>query len=374
MKYLQTREYYEDIYDKGTVEQCRFLHHHKLEVTDKDIEAAKLTEAERKGVQEVKGLWFGVVQEMSAFLAAAERFNKKEAAIAAMMQEDTNKDHTMAFAQLPANAQCRKCTARDLRVISKDLHDWGEHKADRVLFMVKCNKCSTNSAFYDDGEQWVVEPTRCPECHTEKVTYVKDKTQEAITFTYTCERCDHVWQDILELGYKSSKAEVGDPTYEDDRKLFCYSKKVRSWAEDIKNNPIRTSSRPSWEENETEKLYKAELAKIEMLTVAQVNKRLARVLAANDYTDLQLGAPNMEKELNVLFTAIDTQVGRSPDNSSRTCWKLVSKALDNSNWRLVRSSLEYRSGYIKGKLRAYENKHELEQLINRRLKIMTKKS
>lgn len=370
MTYLKPREHYEDIYDKGTVEECRFLHHHKLEITDKDIEDADATPEEKAKLQEVKGLWIDVVQEMAAFFAAAERFNKKEAWIEKMMTEDKTKDHILATTQLPDNAHCRKCHGKNLRTISKDLWHNNEGEDQRVLFMFKCKDCDTNTAFFDDGEEWIVEPTRCPECRTEKVKYTKTDENEILTLTYTCERCDHVWQEVHDYSHKP-EIEEPDPTYDEDRKLYCYSKKVREWAEDLKNRPLNYT-RPSWEESETEKQYKAELAKIEMLTVAQVDKRLSKLLAKNGYKDSALGKLDMEKELQVTFTAIDDQDGRSGDDSKRTVWKLVNKELEPTNWRLVRSSLGYRVGYIKGKLKAYETKLELEKLVDNKLKKRSK--
>jgi len=369
MKYLRPREHYEDIYDEGTVDQCRFLHHHKLEVTDKDIEEAGASPEEKARLQEVKGLWIDVVQEMAAFFAAAERFNNKEAWIEKMMAEDKTKDHILATALPPHNTRCRKCLGKDLRTISKDL--WhGDEKRNRVLFMFKCGDCGTNTAFFDDGEEWIVEPTRCSECKTEKVTYVKTDENDILTLTYTCQRCDHVWQEIHDYSHKPEE-ETPDPNYEEDRKLYCYSKKVREWAEDLRNRPAQYT-RPSWEESETERLYIAELAKIEMLTASQVDKRLSKLLAKNGFEDFALGKPDMEKELQVMFTAIDDKEGRSGDDSKRTVWKLISKELEQSNWRLVRSSLEYRVGYIKGRLKVYESKIEIEKLVDTIFKVKRK--
>lgn len=365
MNYLNPREYYEDIYDKGTVEQCRGLISTKLKVTDKDIEDAKLTPAERAKINEVKGLWIDLVQEMAAFFAAAERFNKKEAAIEEMMSEDRTKDHIMTHAEPPANAHCRKCMSRDLRTISKDL--WYDNgKYERVLFMFTCNKCSTNSAYFDDGEEWVVEPTRCPICNSEKLSFTKDYNGDILTLKYVCSRCDNVWEDVHDFTTKTVP-EKPDPTYHEDRKLYCYSKKVREWAEQAKRNPV-SYSRPSWEESETEKLYKAELEKMEMLTAVQIDKRLSKLFSKNDYKDFQLGKPDMDKDIEVIFTAIDAKEGRSGEESRNTVWKLLSKDLYSTNWRLVRSSLNYRVGYIRGKLKAYENKLELEKLIDQKLK------
>jgi predicted Zn-ribbon and HTH transcriptional regulator len=365
--YLKPREYYEDIYDRGTVEQCRFLHHHKLKVTDKDIEEAKLTPQENVKIQEVKGLWIDVVQEMAAFFAAAERFNKKDSAIEKMMADDSTKDHILTNAQLPSNARCRKCMSRDLRTVSKDLWHDSEGKDNRVLFMFSCNDCQTKTAFYDDGEEWIVEPTRCPVCNSERLTHTKTNENDILTLKYTCGRCDNVWEEVHDYSYKPKK-EKPDPNYHEDRKLYCYSKKVRGWAEDLKNNPISYKTRPSWEENETEKLYKAELAKIEILTITQVNKRISALLKKNGYKDFELGKPNMDKELVVHFTVIDEKDGRSGEDSRNTVWRLLSKVLDATNWRLIRSSLNYRVGYINGKIRAYENKLELEKLIDQKLK------
>lgn len=367
MAYLQPREHYEDLYDKGTVEQCRFLRSHKLKVTDKDIEAAKLAPAEAAKINEVKNLWIDTVQEMAAFFAAAERFNKKGSIIEEWMRDDQTKDHTYDNAEPPANAHCRKCMSRDLRTISKDLWHSDNGKYDRVLFMFTCNKCETNSAFYDDGEEWVVEPTRCPICNSEKLALTKENKNHILTLKYVCSRCDNEWEEVHDFGTKAKEPEKPDPNYHEDRKLYCYSKKVRSWAEDLKNHPV-TYRRPSWEESETEKLYKAELEKIEILTVSQIDKRLGKLLGKNDYKDFQLGKPDMDNQVSVSFTAIDVHDGRSGDESRSMVWKLVSKDLDATNWRLVRSSLNYRVGYIKGKLQAFETKLELEKLIDRKLK------
>lgn len=282
------------------------------------------------------------------------------------MTEDKTKDHIYSTAQPPNNVRCRKCLGKDLKTISKDLWHKNEGKDKRVLFMFKCNSCGTNTAYFDDGEEWIVEPTRCPECKTEKVTYTKTDKDEALTIKYTCQRCDHVWEDVHDYSIKPEEEKL-DPNYEEDRKLFCYSKKVREWAEGLKNDPIHYT-RPSWEESETEKLYKAELEKIEMQTVTQVDKRLSKILTKNGYKDFTLGKPDLDKELQVLFTAIDNQDGRTGADSKRIVWKIVNKELENTNWRLVRSSLDYKVGYVKGKLKAYENKYELEKLIDIKLK------
>ena len=372
-KYLKSRDYYEDVYDKSTVEQCRSLHYHKLKVTDKDIEDAKLTPKESARIQEVKGLWIDVVQEIAAFFAAAERFNKKDSVIEKMMTDDSTKDHILTHTEPTSNARCRKCKSRDLSKVSKDLWHDSDGKDNRVLFMFSCNDCQTKTAFYDNGEEWIIEPTGCPVCNSERLTHTKTNENEVLTLEYTCGRCDNVWEEVHDYSYKPKK-EKPDPNYHEDRKLYCYSKKVRGWAEDLKNNSMGHHTRPSSEENEIEKLYKAELEKIEILTVAQADKRISAILKKHGYKDFELGKPNMDKEVVVHFTVIDDEDGRSGNDSRNSVWKLLNKDLDTTNWRLIRSSLNYRVGYINGKLRAYENKLELEKLIDTKLKKSKKTS
>jgi len=367
MIYLKAREYYEDLYDKFTVEHCRDFSDQHLEITDKEIDDSDLTPEQAKAMKEIRNTWIDLVKEMSVFFMAAERFNKKDAFIEERMREDQTKDHMMSHAEPPANAHCRKCMGRDLRTISKDLWHVDNGKDERVLFMFSCNKCGTNTAFFDDGEEWIVEPTRCPVCNSENLSFTKDYKNSVLTLNYTCSRCDNVWEEVHDFNVAPKEPEKPDPNYHEDRKLYCYSKKVRSWAEDMKNRPA-TNTRLSWQENETEKLYKAELEKVEMLTAVQIDKRLAKLLNKHGYKDFQLGKPDMDKDIQVIFTAIDSKEGRSDDESKNTVWKLINKDLEQTNWRLVRTSLNYRVGYIKGKLRAYEYKPDLEKLIDQKLK------
>ena len=234
--------------------------------------------------------------------------------------------------------------------------------------MLRCRSCDANTAFYDNGEEWIVEPTICPNCNSEKLSFTKKHEGDILTLEYECHRCDNKWQEVHDYTIEPEVPEPEDPTYHEDRKLYCYSKKVRGWAEDLKNRPPSLGATHSWEVSETERLYKDELTKIEMQTVAHITNRLSSLLTKNGYSDFELGKPDLEKQLEVMFTAIDSKDTRTPEQSQSDVWKCVSKELQMTNWRLVRTSVTYRSGYIRGKLRAYENKVELEKLVDSNLR------
>lgn len=375
--YLQPREHYEDIYDKNTVDHCRNMLAYDTNqgLTDADFEKEHLKALSPEQLKEIqeklikKGWLDTVVKEMAVFMYAAERYNGRTSAIDNWMNDDKSKDHLLTNTDIPAAAHCRKCSSRDLRLIDKHL-DWHDGKNDRVLFMLSCNKCSTNSAFYDDGEQWVVEPTCCPVCQSERHSFAKQQSKHKLTITYTCARCDHVWQETLDSA--TPKKEAPDPHFHEYRKLYCYSKKVQEWAADMKRSPLAYTNKLSWEETKEEQDNKAEMEKIEKLTIATVEERLTKLLEKNGYKQLRLDAPDMDKGVSVHFSVIDSKADRNKDLSRSTVWKLMNKDLANTNWRIMRDSLQYRMGYITGKLRGYEGEFELRKLIERKLKQQTK--
>jgi hypothetical protein len=48
--------------------------------------------------------------------------------------------------------------------------------------------------------------------------------------------------------------------------------------------------------------------------------------------------------------------------------KLIQKALEDTNWRLMSEGISYRLGYLKGRLRAYESEEDLKKLVLQKAK------
>ncbi len=360
--YLKDRQHYEDRYDKWTVDRCRNFASHKPEITDEDFAKEKLTPEQVKAMKEIKGNWFGIVQEMATFGYAAERYNNKNSYIDKQMREDREKDERLAKIQPPGHIRCRECLAiTGLKLISAD--EWhGDSKTEQILFMFKCSHCDTNTGYFDNGKQYYVEPTLCPECRRDEHTFTKKNAKHKITFTYTCSYCSHVWDEVLDF---TPKKEEYDPNYLEDRKLYCYSGKVRKWAADmIRTGPLLKNF-PSAEVREERAKTKQALDTIQKLTISQVSKLLAPKLAKQGYADFQLGKPDMGKQVTVPFTVMDSK-DRVQDESHHILYKLITKSIDDSNWRLVRSSLNYRLGYLSGKLKAYETDADLLILLNKK--------
>lgn len=357
---LQPQDYYEDFYDEITVGVCRRLASYKSELTDNDLSKLKPEQVEATKV--IKADWLSVVAEMSTFMYAAERYNGKSAAVTRMMDEDREQDRFYTEIQPTRPVRCRECLSTgSMKLISKDAY-WRDDPKKRVLFMFRCGECNTNTGYFDDGEQYFPEPELCPNCRSEEHTFTKSRQKHTLTITYTCLSCDHVWFDAMD--FTSSRKEKPDPQYVVDRKLYCYSDKVRQWAKDMRRTrPLfKSISERRNQRAEVDKTAEA-LKKIKKQTVAQVLTMLTKTLSAHDYAQLQFGVPNMSEQLTVPFTIMDKKV-RSADDCTRELQKVITKVLECTNWRLVNTSLGYRAGYSSGKLQAYETEAELQKLAS----------
>jgi hypothetical protein len=115
-----------------------------------------------------------------------------------------------------------------------------------------------------------------------------------------------------------------DPNYLSDRKLYCYSDKVKGYAESIRRIvPLRKELGIHIEKQNEIKSHKEDLEKIQRLTIAEVIDKLKPVIKEHSYKELQLGQPDMGKQVVVPFNMIDGK-SRSEDESRKNLNKLFS--------------------------------------------------
>lgn len=364
MRFVRTKTEYEDLYDKLTVEKCRRMRNPSAEpLKDEDIEKDKsLNDKQKAHLYEVRELWIDVVREISTFCYAADRYIKKEEILREWQQKDEAKDKFYDETEPPTDCRCRECLSTQLKVISKD-YWWGsEDKNQRVLFIFKCQICETNSAYFDDGEQWHVTKEVCPSCRSEELKSDTTKANHKITTHYECLKCSNKWDDVLNLSVKKDNP---DPTYLEDRKLYCYSDTVRGYVRDLPRISSLRSSGLLNRDNVQDAAEKA-ISKIKVLKISEVSARLTKVLAKNSFEQFQLGQPETSREIKVPFTVLDNDNKRTDNEATKAIWKTVSKSLEGTNWRLIRGSIDYRLGIISARLRAYETRNDLITLIKQK--------
>lgn len=207
-KHLKSHQYYSDLYDRGTVEQCRR--------TEKNCDEMSLPEDKKFKKAELENMR-AYVKRLYLYAQTGERYQKKSETIRAWMDADTKLDELLEHAQPPDDIRCLTCRNRVVPTFKELWH--GDEKENRVLFMFDCpNKCLPRRAFFNDGEEWRPEPRLCPHCMTKLTITDTDAGIKSVT-TLSCAKCGYVKTEEYEWQHK--KEEPIDEHFAEDRDRFC---------------------------------------------------------------------------------------------------------------------------------------------------------
>lgn len=358
-KHLQDEVYYNDLYDRLTVERCRRMEKGQHEPIEAELHAGKITEEEAK----VKKAWAETVTKIMLYFVSGDEYEKKHETIRNWIQRDKAKDEKVETAVEPQGVRCLKCGSQ-MRMEMKDLNE--RNGLERVMFFFRCdNGCKKGRAFFDDGKEYIPEPNLCPKCQQPMLS-VGEKKNNAVITTHTCPNCQHSYKDTFDLKVEKKKP---DPNFEADRQRFCYDEKRGSDYIDFKYKMEHFSKvmEEIKEKEANKELYDA-VAKIKKLPFGEVQKLLVSAFEENNYANLQFQPPQMDKVVTVSFTAVDEKTGRSEYDSQHHLKKLINKALEGTNWRLVQSSLNYRLGFLSGGLQGLEREEDLKKLVEKKAK------
>lgn len=238
------------------------------------------------------------------------------------------------------------------------------------MFVLRCPHCKKNSAFWEDGTAWKVEPERCPKCQTE-VTHKTTKTKTALITTFACPSCGHSYKDKMDLRNKKEKP---DPNYDKDRAHFClWDKEFREHLFAIRQGfeDMARLGKEIKEKEDNKHIYDA-IKEMKKPKIAELSTILVPALEKAGYIEFSLDKPEMGKDVFIGFNCLDSKSDRSDYDSEKTLKKTVEKALADTNWRLMSGGIHYRLGYLSGRLRAYELEEDLKNLVMRSKKLKTK--
>ncbi len=193
--HLKERQYYEDIYDRHTVEWARrdIIHYDNFydEVKTNLPKGEKL---DQPGNAFILNLFY--MQIVGNDLL--RRYEERESDITAWMARDRTKDEQIAAARLADEPTCRYCGKRGLRLIDKTLLHRGDHydsdEPQEVLFTLSCLHCQKNTPVWQDGNVWEPNPILCSKCKSE-MTEKTTRSKKALTFTYRCPSCTYSYKE-----------------------------------------------------------------------------------------------------------------------------------------------------------------------------------
>lgn len=215
MKHLKPHQYYIDLYDRHTVEECRRIEESfvKKEDPPPPDDVGGVSPERAKRIMEGARKWY-------LHMECGERYLKKSTRIREWMDSDRSKDELLESAQAPEGIRCLSCR-NIVKPTFKDLWSSDPNKPERVLFMYDCpNQCTPRRAFFSDGEEWRVKPDLCPRCAIPVMLASEDDGKKLIT-TRTCAKCGH--KDVDEYEWPQKKDDEYDPNFAADRDRFCYT-------------------------------------------------------------------------------------------------------------------------------------------------------
>lgn len=362
--HLKPRSYYEDMYDRSTVESGR---RHIVYYEDFYAKFEKKLPADDKISRPGNALLLNVFYMQTVGNELIRRYQEREATIAEWITRDEAKDVQVSDARLSEEPYCHHCSKHGLRITDKSLMHRGDtYKHDdpeEVLFMLECPHCNKNSAFWEDGTAWKPKPTLCPKCSAE-VTHKTTKTRKAITFIYLCPSCKHSYKDKMEL---ADKKENPDLDYEKDRVHYCLQdKEFRDKLTEIKRGleDMARLGKEFKERSDNKNLYDA-VKEIKKPKIAELIPLLSEPLEKAGYIEFHLDKPEMGRDVFIGFSCLDNKSGRDDNDSRKTLKRLVDDILKDTNWRLMSDGIAYRLGYLNGRLRSYERDEDLIAIVKK---------
>ena len=348
MQYLQEDQYYINLYDLFTIKKC-----------------LRIINSEQKGLQKN-------VNEIYLYFIKGEEYKHKNERIKEWMQGDREKQDYYDNTAAPLNILCSSC-GNKLYSDFKTLEDYLD-KPMRMLFFFPCKTCKLKKAVYNNGQELIFEPARCPKCSSlieEKHTIKTKGKGKIITSIKKCSACGFNETEIDDLD--KSHAEFEERKNKDKELLvkyrseFClsdeegqkyvnYTTQLKTLMESIKLN----------EQKQADPAYQ-KAKKLKKLNVVELEKLLAKILEKEKYIKLTLDKPEMGQYVIIPFTVQESDSKRKEYDTTANLKKLLKKTLEDTNWRLMSEGVSCRLGYVYGRLKGYEREDDLADLI--RIKI-----
>src|SRR3989344_5438687 len=318
--YLKDDSYYSDVYDVFTIKDCL----QSIEFWQKKYDELKKDKKHSK-VDKWRVAKIGL--DLNLYTLKGDRYERKKNFITDLREKDRIRQNKYDNSIEPQGVLCQKCG--ELMVFQdKTLIDFLDEPI-RVLFFFECPDCGKRKGLYDNGEQYVPKPALCSKCKSQ-TTEAHKREGNIITFSYKCHSCGFS-EDIVD------DLDATNPEYDNEQ---AEKKKIKQ------KDP-----------------YYQKATKLKKLSVADLEKLLAKTLEKEKYLKLSLDKPEMGNFVTISFTVQDADSNRGEYDSKNNLKKLVKKTLESTNWRLMSEGVYYRLGILSGRLKGYEREDDLVGLV-----------
>lgn len=292
-----------------------------------------------------------------------EEYRAKEKTINKWIERDREKQDKYDNTPPPI-IRCDNCLI-EMKSVSKLLNDDLEGNLS-MKFIMKCPDCKEGKVVNESGYERKKEEPKCPKCGSllkKRHQFLKTKT----IWSEKCTSCSYEKIDIddhIKWGKEQREREKKDnELLSKYRSYFCLDKKEGE-KYIIGMNQIKNMSEmfEKHKKQKSDPLYQ-KAKQLKKLKVNQLKELLSRALAKKHYEDLQFGKPEMGRFVIIEFTVNDVNNNRQGRESQNELKKIITGALEETNWRLMSDGVSYRLGILLGRLKAHEREEELIRII-----------
>lgn len=352
--YLKEESYYADLYDLLTVQDClRAIEFWEKRSNDKK----DMPDADKAKVIDL-GL------NLELYHIKGERYRSRSSSIREWMEKDRKREESVEKAQEPQNIRCPNCFEK-MNLMLKDLYEFSG-ESSRVLFFFECPSCKKRKGIFEDGQVYASKPGYCPKCKKE-VNASHKKEGNVITTIRNCPACG--FSDTEVDDYDKSQAEREERQRQDQALLkkhrteFCLSpKEGEEYFESVRRLETLRELLLKAKQKQTDPDYQ-KVAKLKKFKIIDLEQFLSEILGKEKYVKLSFEKPNIDKHIIVPFSAQDADSSQEERNSVYKLQRLIKKALEGTNWRLMSEGISCRLGYLSGRLKGYEDEDDLLKMV-----------
>ena len=357
MNHLRATEYYEDLYDLFTIKDCLLT----VESSRKVIQD-KQKIGKRKLEISVDGF-----ENLLLYFRKGERYRNRTSTIQEWKTKDEKLDNRLNTAVFPSYIPCQYC--------GMEIEEEGRHIEDilnlnsRVQFFAHCKNCQKVMLVYDNGDIYSPKPSLCPKCNS-KLKTTSTYKQNISTIKESCPKCQYRNRIVIDHKQEDLRRELEEKTNSDllekYRSIYCLSdEEGQKYIQDMENLKRLTEMIKDSEEKKKDPHYQKAI-KVKKLTSVELLKLLTKKFEDEKYQSLSFGNPDIERFVIIPFTVQDAKKSRQKEKSIQELRTLINKHLENTNWRLMSTGIEYRMGYLTGRLKGYERDEELAKYLKKR--------
>lgn len=339
------------IFDRITVSLCRDMEAVFTEMANKITKDEPEREEKLRTVQ--------CFRNVSIYFLTGKRAEEKIEYLEKHLAQDAQEERLLEKSKPRTDISCGVCG----KMMNFSLkHLWHNDGPIKVMMMYECPSGHLpRRAFFHDGSEYKPKPFQCEKCSAD----VKEKHErkgDIVISTYYCDACRFEGRDEMDFSPKPNPDE--DTAYVRDREEYCLDeKRLNDFREGQRNFNHLESLLKEHEVEKADVQTNERMEVLKRLRVIELQTVLVQALEAIGMTKVELSNPTHDRGFKVRITMLDSDASRVDYDSKRVVSKALREVLHDTNWRLVKTSLESTLGAISGELVGYTSDEEIRKVI-----------